>query len=71
MRTIHYLLCLWCAAAAGAAPQKHVQFAARVEPAAARAGETVKIIVTAKLDEGWHIYSLTQPPGGPQKTTIT
>jgi len=71
MKTIRWLFCLGFAASAWAAPQKHTQFGARVEPATARAGETVKIIVAAKLDEGWHIYSLTQPPGGPLKTTIT
>ena len=54
-----------------AASPRHVEITARVEPAAARGGETVKLIVTAVADEGWHLYSLTQKPGGPEKTTIT
>ncbi len=29
------------------------------------------ISVTALIDPGWHIYSLTQPKGGPQATRIT
>ena len=28
------------------------------------------LAITAKIAPGWHVYSLTQPPGGPQKTTI-
>jgi thiol:disulfide interchange protein len=27
--------------------------------------------LTAKIDEGWHLYSTTQPPGGPNATRIT
>ena len=38
-----------------------------VEPAAmtARAGGTAKIALTARIEEGWKLYSLTQPKGGP------
>ena len=61
MKTTRWLFCLWFAATAWAAPQKHVQFNTRVEPSVAHPGETVKLIVTARTDEGWHIYSLTQP----------
>ena len=71
MKPIHGLFICWLAAAACAASPRHVAVSARVEPAVARAGETVEIIVTASVDEGWHLYSLTQPPGGPEKTTIT
>jgi suppressor for copper-sensitivity B len=28
------------------------------------------VAITARIEPGWHVYSLTQPPGGPQKTTI-
>lgn len=31
---------------------------------------TVEIAVKASLDAGWHIYSLTQPVGGPLATTV-
>lgn len=59
-------------AALVAAPStRHIAVSARVEPAAARGGETVKLVLTAIVDEGWHLYSLTQKPGGPEKTTIT
>ncbi|MBI5688081.1 MAG: thioredoxin family protein [Verrucomicrobia bacterium] len=56
---------------AAALPTRHIAVSARVEPAVARAGETVKLVITAVVDEGWHLYSLTQKPGGPEKTTIT
>ena len=36
-------------------------------PSAAAPG---RLFITAKLDPGWHIYSITQPPGGPVTTTI-
>jgi thiol:disulfide interchange protein DsbD len=35
----------------------------------APAGSTVPLRLTAKLDEGWHLYSLTTPRGGPIPTT--
>ena len=31
-------------------------------------GSTVPLCLTAKLDEGWHLYSLTTPKGGPIPT---
>ena len=33
-------------------------------------GATSEIAVTARLDAGWHIYSLTQPAGGPIATSV-
>ena len=32
-------------------------------------GSSIALKLTAKLDEGWHLYSLTTPPGGPIPTT--
>jgi len=71
MKLIHCFLICWLATAAWAASPRHVEIKARIEPTTARAGETVKLVVTAVMDEGWHLYSLTQKPGGPEKTTIT
>lgn len=28
------------------------------------------VILTADIEEGWHLYSITQPPGGPVTTRI-
>jgi thiol:disulfide interchange protein DsbD len=71
MKLIHFLFALCLASTAWAASPRPVTVTARVEPVAARGGETVKLIVTAVVEEERHIYSLTQKPGGPEKTTIT
>ena len=34
-------------------------------------GKTFRVPVTAQISNGWHLYSTTQPPGGPITTTIT
>jgi len=34
-------------------------------------GEPATLFVTATIEPGWHIYSITQPPGGPIRTTIS
>jgi DsbC/DsbD-like thiol-disulfide interchange protein len=31
----------------------------------------VPIALVATIDDGWHLYSTTQPPGGPVPTRIT
>src|SRR3990172_8325532 len=28
------------------------------------------LAITAEIEPGWHVYSITQPPGGPTKTKI-
>jgi len=35
------------------------------------AGSTVPITLVATIDDGWHLYSTTQPSGGPVPTRIT
>jgi len=46
-----------------------VAVTAAIEPAAAPGGADV-LAVTAMLEEGWHLYSITQKPGGPLPTRI-
>jgi thiol:disulfide interchange protein DsbD len=36
-----------------------------------KAGDKLSVKVVAKIDGGWHLYSLTQPSGGPVPTRIT
>ncbi|MGQ9576108.1 MAG: protein-disulfide reductase DsbD family protein [Thermoguttaceae bacterium] len=38
--------------------------------AIAKDGQPARIFVTAQIDQGWHIYSITQPAGGPLRTRI-
>jgi thiol:disulfide interchange protein DsbD len=49
---------------------KQVSFTASVTPSEAKAGETVKYQVTAKLEPSWHIYAYApeQPETGPRST---
>lgn len=34
------------------------------------AGRTGTLYITATIDDGWHIYSITQPPGGPIRSNL-
>jgi thiol:disulfide interchange protein len=42
----------------------------RLDPTAARPGSKVLARLDAKIEPGWHLYSVTTPPGGPNPTTI-
>jgi len=42
------------------------QITARIDPGA----QADTLVVTATLEDGWHLYSLEQKPGGPQATKI-
>ena len=46
-----------------------VAIAAVIEPGAD--GKPDMLAVTATLEEGWHLYSITQKPGGPLATKLT
>jgi thiol:disulfide interchange protein len=48
-----------------------VTLSGKLEPKEVKPGESAKLLITAKIDQGWHLYSLTQPPGGPRPTRIT
>lgn len=48
-----------------------VNLTAKLDPNPVKAGQTAKATITAKIDSGWHLYSLTQPSGGPRPTRIT
>jgi thiol:disulfide interchange protein DsbD len=58
---------------AGIAPGQQrnpVQWTFTPESTVAAPGSTVPVQITAKLEDGWHIYALTNPEGGPTPTTI-
>jgi thiol:disulfide interchange protein len=48
-----------------------VSLSGKLEPPQVKQGQRAKVLITAKIDPGWHLYSLTQPPGGPIATKIT
>ena len=47
-----------------------IKFSAKADPSALKAGQKTRITLTAEIDPSWHLYSLTQPPGGPRPTRI-
>lgn len=60
-----------CSASHKAEDQKPVTWTMTPVSAAAGAGESANVTVSATIAPGWHIYSVTQPPGGPIATRIT
>ncbi len=69
---------LWCIAALGvAAPvtaaraQSPVDWSAVSPAAAVPRGGVIHVALKAVIAPGWHMYSLTQPPGGPVALRIT
>lgn len=64
------LLLLFSSAALAQTPNP-VSLSARMEPAQVKRGQSAKVLITARIDPGWHLYSLTQPSGGPNATKIT
>jgi thiol:disulfide interchange protein len=52
------------------AAEDPVQWSLTFEPKSAPPGSHITGKLTATIQPGWHLYSLTQPPGGPNPTTI-
>lgn len=50
--------------------QDVVQFQLRVTPEKIPAAGKAEAVLTASVEPGWHLYSMTQPPGGPVPTSI-
>ena len=57
-------------AAAVAQSPTPVSWSASMIPASLARGASSEIQIEARIDPGWHIYSVTQPPGGPIATKI-
>jgi thiol:disulfide interchange protein len=47
-----------------------VTWSLRLVPPSAQPGSKVLARLEGKIEAGWHLYSLTTPPGGPNPTTI-
>ena len=50
--------------------QAPIKWAIAKAPAAASAGDTIVVQLTAQIADGWHLYALVQPSDGPIPTTI-
>ena len=46
-------------------------YAVSAEFTAATGDKPARLFITTKISDGWHIYSITQPPGGPVRTKLT
>lgn len=58
-----------CASHASAGAQTPVHWHA--QPAVIAANGTGSVTLTAAIDDGWHIYAVTQGPGGPVPLRLT
>ncbi len=57
---------------AAAAAQNPVHWSIALAPGAAPGpGKSFGLVVTASIDTGWHVYAVSQPPGGPVPLAIT
>jgi len=51
-------------------PEQVAHWSAVIKPATLKPGASAQAIVSAKIEAGWHIYSITQPAGGPTKAVV-
>jgi len=54
----------------GQAPEDLVRWSAR-GPETAKAGEGIRVELNTEIEDGWHIYSISQIPGGPTTSVIS
>ena len=71
MKRTWCVLLLTVAASVSGKSQNPVQWTATSNIPAVRAGAKFTARVSARIEAGWHIYSITQGPGGPVPTEIT
>jgi DsbC/DsbD-like thiol-disulfide interchange protein len=62
-------LAVVCALPANA-QERPVIWTASASPGAVAPGATTTIQLKARIDQGWHVYSISQGPGGPIPTRI-
>ncbi len=65
------LLFLAAPAISAHATENPVQWSLTVKNSRVKRGGRIVALVTARIAPGWHVYSITQPPGGPVATVIT
>lgn len=67
---IALLLALALAGTSLQRPADVVKWSAKAITPTVEAGATVQISLTAKVQDGWKLYAITQPEGGPRPLTI-
>jgi thiol:disulfide interchange protein len=71
MRAVFALVLLCASSAHAGQADDPVKWSAKVAAKTVRPGATLDVTVTGAAEEEWHVYSVTQGPGGPVPTTIT
>jgi DsbC/DsbD-like thiol-disulfide interchange protein len=69
-RILFAVLCLAAPALFAQTPDQIVHWSASIKPETVKPGGQPVAAVTAKIENGWHVYSITQAPGGPIKTSV-
>ena len=61
-----------CTLASAQTPGPTVQWAAALaDPGSAKQGSTTALELSGQILDGWHVYALTQPAGGPTALRVT
>jgi thiol:disulfide interchange protein len=71
MRAVFALVLLCASSAHAGQADDPVKWSAKVAAKTVRPGATLDVTVTGVAEDEWHVYSVTQGPGGPVPTTIT
>ena len=72
MKKFCWIVLLLITMAVGASCQEHpAQWRASGPGKAVHPGEKFSVRLSASINSGWHMYSITQPSGGPTTTVIT
>src|SRR6187455_1082692 len=67
-----FVLAIACAAGGVVVAQENpVSWSAAAAAKGLRPGATFDVTITGVAEEEWHVYSVTQGPGGPVPTTVT
>jgi thiol:disulfide interchange protein DsbD len=64
-------IALFAALALSCSAQVECTLAVDQPPKPLKAGEKINAKLTVEIDPSWHIYSLTQPDGGPVRSELT
>ncbi len=65
------LLFLLAASALGQRPEEVVKWSGHFQGSNQASNRHSQAILTGTIASGWHVYSITQPPGGPNAAVVT
>src|SRR5271157_2114818 len=71
MKKCLVVLALLLAAVCASAQSDRVEWSVKGPEKTLKSGEKFAVTLTANISEGWHMYSFTQPPGGPNTSQAT